>query len=273
MSDQEVVLQTSQGEEIKPAEQSPVTEIAEVTETPAEKEADKTFTQAELDAIVQKRISKLERKMERQQIEQETRQKVLQEIQSKPEPVQGKPKIEDFTDYSEYQEALTDWKVDQRLSQIESQKAQKASQETEQSKAERINQRSQEIMEEGSAKYDDFDEMPQKTAEHLKSKGLRLSVPFVNALAEADNAPDIVAHLYQNPDEAERIARLSEFAQAKEVGKLEDRLSAKKPIKTSTAPKPIEPITGSNSSVKSIENMSQREYAEYRAKQGARWAR
>lgn len=274
MSDStEVVLETPLAVEENTGEQLPVTEQTEDTEKPSETLAEKTFTQAELDEIVQKRITKLERKLEKQRIETETRAQVMREVQSQPEKVADKPKVEDFTDYGDYQEALTDWKVEQKLAEIESKKAIESQKKAQQTESERFNSRSQEIIEEGSKRYDDFDEMPEKTAAHLKSKGLQLSVEFVKTLAESDSAPDIVAHMYQNPAEAERIAALTPYAQAKEIGKLEDKLSAKKPIQTSKAPKPIDPIGGNKSSVKSVEDMSLAEYTAMRAKQGAKWAR
>jgi hypothetical protein len=265
MSEELPVIETSQGEVIQTAEQAPVLENAEETAKPAEIQADKTFTQAELDAIVQKRITKLERKQERQQIESETRAKVMQEVQTKPD-VSSKPKIEDFTDYNDYSEALTDWKVDQKLADIESKKAQESQRQSQQSEAERTSERQRDLIENGERKYDDFEDVV-KSDKHTYSRAAYLSI------LESDMSADIVYHLAKNQDEAKRIADLPAYAQAKEIGKLEDRLSAKEPVKKSSAPKPIDPIGSGSANPKAIEQMSISEYSAMRAKQGARWAR
>jgi len=257
-------VETSQGEEIKTAEQSPITEQVEETAKPAEQSAEKTFTQAELDEIVQKRISKLERKAERQRIEAETRAQVLREVQSKPEPAQGKPNPEDFTDYSEYQEALTDWKVDQKLASIEQRKAAEIQKESEKSEAQRASERQAELVESGERKYEDFEDVV-KSDKHIYSRAAYLSI------LESDIGSDIVYHLAKNQDEAKRIAELPAYAQAKEIGKLEDRLSAKPPVKTSSAPSPIKPIEGKGNLTKKLEDMTYEEMLEHDRKRGARY--
>ena len=244
----------------------PNVEPAHAEETPAaDKEVEKTFTQAELDAIVQKRVTKLERKLERQQIEAETRTRVMQEVQVKPD-VASKPKIEDYTDYNDYNEALTDWKVDQKLADIENRKAQENERKNNQSEAERTKERQNDLIEAGERKYDDFEDVV-KSDKQTYSRAAYLSI------LESDMSADIVYHLAKNQDEAKRIADLPAYAQAKEIGKLEDRLAEKKPVKASSAPKPIEPIGGSSANTKSVEDMSVAEYTAMRAKQGARWAR
>ena len=114
MSDenQEVVV------EPQAAEENAAPPEGEVTATEDQQpEAQKTFTQEELDAIVQKRISKLERKLERQRIESETRAQVTQELSAKQE-IPGKPTIDQFNTIEEYTEALTDWKAEQKYSEI-----------------------------------------------------------------------------------------------------------------------------------------------------------
>ena len=262
MSDQEI--QTPSTEPIVEKAAEVKTEaVPEVTQT-EEKPADKTFTQAELDEIVQKRITKLERKMERQRIEAETRAKVTQELQAKPEPSAGKPRIEDYSDYSEYQEALTDWKVDEKLKAIENRKANETAANNEQAQAARAKERQLDLIESGERKYDDFEDVV-KSDKHTYSQAAYL------AILESDISADIVYHLAKNQDEAERISKLPAYAQAKEIGKLEDRIAAKKPIKTSNAPKPIEPIGSGTASAKSIDQMTIAEYTAYRRAQGARW--
>lgn len=253
MSEQENVI-----EEVK---QAPATEPAEeITETPSEEQAAKTFTQAELDEIVQKRINKLERKMERQRIEAETRAKVLQEVAAKPEVVQGKPDVSQYTDYADYLEALADWKAEQKFSSLEQARAQKAAQEKQQSEASRVSERQTELVEEGERKYDDFEDVV-KSDKHNYSQAAFL------AILESDNKADIVYHLAKHPEEADKIAALPAFAQAKEIGKLEDRLLAKPPKRASSAPEPVKPIGSRSASEKDPSDMTDKEFAAWRKRQ------
>lgn len=231
---------------------------------PEDKQAEKTFTQAELDEIVQKRIAKLERKAERTRIEAETRAKVLQEVQEKQVPSANKPSPDDFTDYSDYQEALTDWKVEEKLKSIEQQKEQEKVRVRQQSEAERTSERQQELIDAGERKYEDFEDVV-KSDKHNYSQAAYLSI------LESDVSADIVYYLAKNQDEAKRIADLPAFAQAKEIGKLEDKLSTKQPIKPSNAPTPIRPIEGKGNLTKKLEDMSYDEMLEHDRKRGARY--
>ena len=91
-------------------------------------------------------------------------------------------------------------------------------------------------------------------------------------MSDADNSGDIAYFLGKNTDEASRISKLSTIAQAKEIGKLEVKLT-KKPLpasKTTEAPKPIEPVGGSDATEKKPEDMS---FKEYEADQNAKTRR
>jgi vacuolar-type H+-ATPase subunit I/STV1 len=230
-----------------------------------ENKAEKTFTQAELDAIVQKRITKLERKLERQSIEHETRAKVLQEVRATPEPSSTKPNPENFTDYADYQEALTDWKVDEKLKQIDTKRNQESTQKQQEAESSRIREREQELLEAGERKYDDFEDV-------VKKANINISRAAYLSVLESDISADIFYHLSTHADEAKRISELPPFAQAKEVGKLEDKLMAKQPPKVSNAPKPIEPIGNGSSTTKTTDDMSPEEYIKHRLKQKPKWA-
>jgi hypothetical protein len=264
MSEEAPVIETSQGEVIQTAEQSPITEQVEETEKPSEEPAEKTFTQAELDAIVQKRVTKLERKLERERIESTTRAQVLQEVKQQAAIPANKPMIENFTDYGEFQEALTDWKVDQRLAAIEQSKADEARKNSEQTEAQRTTERQTELIEAGERKYDDFEDV-------VKSDKTNYSRAAYLSILESDQSADIVYYLAKNQDEAKRIADLPAYAQAKEIGKLEDKLSAKAPVKTSNAPTPIKPIEGKGNLTKKLEDMSYDEMLEHDRKRGAKY--
>ena len=91
--------------------------------------------------------------------------------------------------------------------------------------------------EEVRGKYDDFDQVAYNP-----------NLPITDVMAETIRAseigPELAYHLGSNPKEADRIARLSPFLQAKEIGKIEAKLAAEPPQKKiSSAPAPISPVT------------------------------
>lgn len=251
--------------EANETEQAPTPEKVEETETASEQQPEKTFTQAELDEIVQKRISKLERKMERQRIEAETRAKVTQELQARPEPAQEKPTVDKFATYDEYLEAIADWKAEQKFLEIQQREKNKETEAKQKSESQRVTERQTELIEAGERKYDDFEDV-------VKSDKNEYSRAAYLAILESDKPEEIVYYLAKNPDEAAKLAQLPAYAQAKEIGKLEDKLSAKKPVKTSNAPKPIDPIGSGSAHSKTVEAMNMDEYLQYRKKQNPRWA-
>lgn len=236
------------------------------TDTQTEqKAADKTFTQAELDEIVQKRVNKLERKLEKQRIEQETRARVLAEINQQPVEAKGKPTADQYTDYADYLEALADYKAEEKFAALTQKQQENERQSKYQSEVERQNERKSDMIQAGERKYADFEDV-------VANAKAEISEPAFYAILEAENSADIVYHLAKNPAEADRIAALSPYAQAKEIGKLEDKLQAK-PIKQSNAPDPVVPVRGINTIVKSVENMTLEEYEADARKRGAHWVR
>jgi hypothetical protein len=78
-------------------------------------------------------------------------------------------------------------------------------------------------------------------------------------IQESDMGPDIAYYLGKNTAEADRIARLSPFLQAKELGKLEAKLAATvTPPKPSAAPAPISPIKAPASSASFVDTTDPR---------------
>jgi hypothetical protein len=73
------------------------------------------------------------------------------------------------------------------------------------------------------------------------------NIPITPAMAEiirdSDVGPDLAYHLGKNMAEAARIAALSPTRQAVELGRLEARVTAPKPL-PNRAPAPVEPVSG-----------------------------
>jgi hypothetical protein len=216
----------------------------------------KTFTQEELDAAIGKRLAREQRKWEREQAAKAV------ETQARKAPVEIPP-IEQFNSPDEYAEVLAERKAEELLARRE-----QARQQSE------IIESFHEREEEARNKYDDFEQVAYNP-----------KLPITDAMAQtiqsSEVGPDMAYYLGSNPKEAERISRLSPLAQAKELGKIEAKLSDNPPVKkTSSAPAPIAPVTARSSGSssfdttdpRSVKNMSTSEWIEAeRQRQIKKW--
>lgn len=181
---------------------------------------EKKFSQADLDAMIGKRLAREQRKWER---EQQAKFAEMQARQSVPKEV---PSVDQFESAEAYAEALAVRKAEELLHQRELQKQHAA---VEDAYAERE--------EEARSKYDDFEQV-------AYNPQLRVTDVMAETIKASDMGPDLAYWLGSNPKEADRISRLSPLLQAREIGKIEARLAAQPPQKkTSSAPEPIRPVT------------------------------
>ncbi len=186
---------------------APVVEIPVEQDNQPGDEAPKTFTQEEVDAIVAKAKAKEERKWRREQARELPAELPADdpENEEQPQPLDRKAIIE----------------------QHEALKQQQA-----------LDEQYEEREEAALEKYDDFDQV-------AKNPALPVTPTMALAIKASEIGPDILYHLGSEPKEAKRIAQLPGVIQAKEIGKIEAVLTATPPTrKTSTAPTPINPVTG-----------------------------
>jgi hypothetical protein len=230
------------------------------TETPQgeEKQApveEKTFTQKQVDEILQKRLAKSEARAERRA--KEAYREALEAVtRTQPAPKQEsqEPTRDQFASDADWIDAKVEYKLQQREAAAK-QNAQREAQQTLVTKTENLYAQAEKI---AGFDRESFDELP-------------LTKPLAAAIIDSDVAPQLMAYMASNPEEVERIAKLSEARQAVELGKLEVKLQASP--KTSKAPPPIDPVGAKGKQTPSPSDMSFAEYKAYRAKQGARWAR
>ena len=194
--------------------------LPEVADQSNETPEEKKFSQAELDSMIGKRLAREQRKWER---EQQARLAERQVAQSVPKEL---PPVDQFESPEAYAEALAVKRAEEMLHQRELQK-QKAA--IEDSYAERE--------EEVRNKYDDFEQI-------AYNPNLRVTDVMAETIKSSDIGPDLAYWLGSNPKEADRISRLSPLLQAREIGKIEAKITAE-PFqkKTSSAPEPIRPVT------------------------------
>ena len=186
----------------------------------------------------QARINRLQRKIgERDQriadLEKRASAQPAAEAPAKPDAAEPAPKAEaktpprpeekDFKTYSEFVEALTEWKTDRKLEERETKRAENK----QQSEAEK---RGQEIMtahnarvDEAKTRYEDWD----KAFKGLDDNSF--SDPMVVYIFESDKGPDITYYLATHRKELARIRELSPLRQAAALGRIEDQLTEEQP--------------------------------------------
>ena len=218
-------------------------EVAVSSPEVAENQPAKTFSQEELDAAIGKRLAREQRKWEREQAARQTVPVAPKEM----------PSIDNFESTDAYAEALALRKAEELLAQRDRQKEQAE-----------IVEAYGEREEKARDKYDDFEDV-------VYNPKLRITDVMAETIQYSDLGPDLAYWLGSNPKEAERIARLSPILQAREIGKIEVRLSDNPPVKkTTSAPTPISPVTARSSGSpshdttdpRSIKTMSTSEWIE-----------
>lgn len=175
---------------------------------PEESKPAKVFTQEEVDKIVEKRLARQARQLQRTQPQA-------------PAEIEGLS-VDQFESPEEYARALAEKIVEQNQQVQEQQK---------------LNEQHFEREEVARDKYDDYDTV-------VYNPKLAITNEMAQTIRASDLGPEIAYYLGSNPNEASRIAKLPAFLQAKEIGRLEQKLgSAPPPVKSvSKAPDPIKPI-------------------------------
>ena len=204
--------------EVETAPEQVATAAPETEVIAPEAEAPKTFSQEELDAAIGKRLAREQRKWEREQA-----QRVAETQTLRAPPVQS---ADQFESTEAYAEALALQKARELVAQRDAALQQSQVLESYHDKEE-----------EARSKYDDFEQV-------AYNPKLPITDVMAQTIQASEVGPDMAYYLGSNPKEAERISRLSPLVQAKELGKIEAKLSDNPPVKkTSSAPAPIAPVT------------------------------
>jgi len=193
-----------------------------VVETPEVAEAPKTFTQEELDAAIGKRLAREQRKWERDQAQRQAETQIVK--------APATQSADQFESPESYAEALAYQKAEELLARREAAKHQS-----------QVLESYQEREEAARDKYDDFEQV-------AYNPKLKITDVMAETIQSSEIGPELAYYLGSNPKDADRIARLAPFIQAKEIGKIEAKLAAEPPVKrTTSAPAPISPVTARTS--------------------------
>jgi hypothetical protein len=231
------------------AVETPETESAPVeqAETPAEPE-DK-----ELSPRGQERFNKITADKYAEKRRADAAEARLRELEAKvpqqqPESVTA-PKLEDFDyDESKYNEALIDYKVNQKAAQIQQQQEAAQSAAKQQQAAEAFNAKVASFAEQAPDYQEAVGNIPPLPAETL------------DVVMQAENGPQLAYYLGKHLDIADEIASASPYVAAMKLGAISERLAAVKPnVTTSAAPDPIEPISSGGSISRDLSEMSMEE--------------
>lgn len=262
MQDSEDTAQDVAQEEIE-QEESSTSEDVETEESESEQEGESEEStddesQKPKKTAYQRRVDQLTWKLR----EAERQLEAERQAKQPPKPESQKP-VEFPTlesvgyDEGKYQEAVARYyeaQVDQTLSNREQQKA-------EEQRNQELHSKVGEFHAKGMALADDYEELV------IKNPALPVTEAMRDALLATEKGPEVLYHLASHPDEIFRIANLSPYAQAVEIGRLEARMSIPKPKKTSSAPSPIKPLSAGGESVsKDPDEMTVKEWREWRRK-------
>lgn len=250
------IFATELAQETPAATPDPVVSPTDATAAPegeTKQVEQKTFTQAELDEIVQAAKAKAEARAERQSLKRERDMLERFTPQQQAPQAETRPPRDKFANDEEWVEAVTDWKLDQR-----DRKANELRAEDEL----RANSNKTEKIYAQAEKLPGFD---RQTFEDLP-----LTPVIAQTIVDSDIPAQLMAYMASNPDDVERIAKLSSARQAAEIGRLEAKLSLVKATKEVPAP----PKTvGSGGPVHNgaLDRMDMAEYIATRRKMGARY--
>lgn len=182
-----------------------------------------------------RRLDAANRKYYEEKARAELLEKQIEELKAKsaPAPIEGEPRMEDFTDFKEYAKKYAEFESGKALKEYEKKQLETKAR----AEMDTLLHNWDLAVEKAASKYDDFDDVV---------GDFKPASPWGFAIAEAENGADIAYFLAKHPKEIERIVTLSPRAQIREIGKLEAKLLAEppKPKTPSKAPAPITPLGG-----------------------------
>jgi hypothetical protein len=170
------------------------------------------------------------------------------------------PKIEAFEDYNQFEAARGRYYIDAAKWEMRQEYTATVQKTATQQRDATFNSRMAEAIE----KDPDFAEV----ATSPSFKSIVLSPIEFDVIRESEVGPKILFYLYNNPAEAAKIARLSPFTAAKEIGRIEDKIL--NPPKTETkkisdAPAPITTVKQERATVETdLTKVSMEEFARLR---------
>lgn len=170
-----------------------------------------------------------------------------------------KPTADQYGDYGDYVEALTDWKADQRDAQRNT------------AEATRSADRAADLQRQAWAtKVSAVETTLTDYAEIVGNSDLPIAGHVAEALMEADRGPELAYYFAQHQHELAKLNAMSNARAAIELGRIEATLGGQPPAKAVTkAPAPITPVRGGIAGRTNLAEADMDTYIAERRKQGA----
>ncbi len=178
------------------------------------------------------------------------------------EVVPEAPKVEDFPVYDDYLVAKAKFELRQELKEERERERVRDEKNREKTTDQEAHGKFMERMEAASETDPDL-------LEEYKDPTLPISPAMASVIRDSDHAPKLVRYLIDNRKDSARIAKLTPLAAARELGKIEAKVSAtptktEPPPKVSLAPEPITPINSEGKGVVELEELSIDEFMKRR---------
>lgn len=233
--------------------------VPEVPQTPpagttpaaeTQQQPERTFSQKELDEIVEKRLAKERRKREDTKRENEVLRRLALERGGEPAPKKDmqqpaedrEPVRGDFEHYEDFIKAQAEYRATKTTKAVLAEDRKAAEEKAKADAAQKSADAWRQKVKSNAAGIPDFEEVMSNLTPDMPVSRLPS-----DPIGECDNPAKVLHHLATHPEEAERIASLPLGQQAREIWKLDSTLAsaaAKPPVKPSAAPAPISPIGG-----------------------------
>jgi len=151
------------------------------------------------------------------------------------------PKESDYSDYLAYDRAATAYELDKRQTEREISKRLQAVEASEKTLAETTVAVFRERADQFAKATPDFIKTMQEAAQRNASNQEHAIDTLV---LQSEKGPELAYYLAKNPSVEAELRRLSPLQAAKEIGRLEDRVSLPSPKTQSKAPPPVSKVTG-----------------------------
>ena len=159
--------------------------------------------------------------------EREVREE-LEALKAEREAV-AEPNRDEFDDYEQYLDKRAEWRAEQLYTRKEAEQAARRAEEYRQREEYEADVRWSDSQTAARVKYNDFDQ--------VVYGDVSISPRMATAIRDSDDGAEVAYYLAKNVAEADRISQLSEMAQVKAIGAIEERLKERPPAKP--PPKPV----------------------------------
>lgn len=205
-----------------------------------------------------RRPSRTQRTISRLQAEVDALKDVLRESGQKPAPdtPTAPPKPEEFEDYEEYLVARAEYKIDQKMQAAEAARKEADRRRERENRARTIIEKRETMFDAGVSAHPDFQD--------VFHDAVPVSPAMAEVILESEVGHDLAYYLGKHEDEARKIAGMNPLVAARELGRIEAKLTAPKARKETGAPRPPRTVGRSESPDRDPGKMTYEEYVSAR---------